>query len=329
MMSQQSSWLFEAPHSQAIPTYKSFYANQESFSHPEFEDEWEMQNSNVYGWLGETQWELATPSSVRRTCPQTASETTLRCTSKTPKVCPAIPNLLCMAAVNGVPFEYVDAVKKDRGTNLIIVSKRLRPRTQRFIPTVETALSTFISNMNQFGLPIEAILTLGSYFCRCISNMNNLSNHSFGDAIDIAGLRWKQSGISSIPSRETIVHNFHDAHEKAILRRINACLRLSFTTVIDYHRSDHRDHFHCDLNRGRERNPLQKTTLVFVQESLNLILGTKISENGEFNLLTKRFLLEFCRSSGWGNVNENSLKNRKILNRIFDALFRAVASRKL
>jgi hypothetical protein len=279
----------------------------------------------MYGWLGETQWELTTPPSVRRSCPQPASTTTWRC--KTPKACPAIPNLLCVQAVNGVPFEYVSAVKKDQKTNLIIVSKRLRPRIQKFIPTVENALIAFLNNMAQFGLPVEAILTLGSYVCRCISNTNTLSNHSFGDAIDIAGLRWRQSGISSAPSRETIVHNFGNSRERAILRRINACLRLSFTTVIDYHRSDHRDHFHCDLNRGKPRNPLQKTTLVFVQEALNVVLGTKIPETGEFNPLTRRFLLELSRRIGFGNIDENSLKNREILNQIFDALFRIVASR--
>lgn len=290
-MRQQNPWLFEA-----TPT-------------------------QINGWLGETEWELA-PSSARSTCPQPASRTTLRC--KTPKLCPAIPNLLCVKAVNGIPFEYVNAVRKDPGTNLIIVSKRIRPIRQRFIPTVETALSTFINNMAQFGLPIEAILTLGSYLCRCISNTDTLSNHSFGDAIDIAGLRWQQP-ISSSTGRETIVHNFRDPRERAVLRRINACLRLSFTTVIDYHRSDHRDHFHCDMNRGRPRNPLQKTTLIFVQEALNTLFRANIPENGELSPLTRKFLLEFARGAG-GNLTEQSLRNREVLNRLFDRLFTVVAA---
>lgn len=294
-MRQQSSWLFEIP-------------------------------TQTDGWLGETEWEQV-PTSARRTCPEPASTTKLRC--KTPKVCPAIPNLLCVQAVNGVPFEYVDAVRKDPSTQLITVSKRLRPRTQRFVPSVEMALSTFINNMTQFGLPIEAILTLGSYLCRCISNTDTLSNHSFGDAIDIAGLRWQQSGISSSPNRETIVHNFRNPAERAILRRMNACLRLSFTTVIDYHRSDHRDHFHCDMNRGRPRNPLQKSTLVFVQEALNSLIGKSIPEHGKFDQLTRRSLLEFARWASWGDLTEQSLKNRDTLNRLFDALFTIVASRSL
>lgn len=292
-MRQQNTWLFETPPAQ------------------------------INGWLGETEWELETSTTARRTCPTSASTTTLRC--RTPKACPAIPNLLCVQAVNGVPFEYVDAVRKDPGTNLIVVSKRLRPRTQRFLPSVETALSTFINNMAQFGLPIEAILTLGSYLCRCISNTNTLSNHSFGDAIDIAGLRWQQP-TSSSPGRETIVHNFRNPRERAVLRRINACLRLSFTTVIDYHRSDHRDHFHCDLNRGRPRNPLQKTTLFFVQEALNTLFNTNIPENGEFSPLTRKFLMEFARGAGGGILTEQALRNREVLNRLFDRLFMIVAA---
>jgi Extensin-like protein C-terminus len=285
---RQNSWLFEVPHSQAMPAYESL--------------------------------SLA----VRRTCPQPASTTTQRC--RTPKDCPPIPNLVCVRAVNGIPFEYVNTVKNDPRTKLMIVSKRLRPRTQRFVPAVETALITFTNNMAQFGLPIEAILTLGSYLCRCISNTDTLSNHSFGDAIDIAGLRWQQPSISTTLDRETIVHNFRHPREKILLRRINACLRLSFTTVIDYHRSDHRDHFHCDLNRGRARNPFQKTTIVFVQEALNALLGTNIPENGQLNPITRRFLLEFSRRAGWGNLTENSLKNRETLNKLFDALFTIVAS---
>jgi Extensin-like protein C-terminus len=316
-MTQQKHWLFELPVS-LDPSRKADYINEKSFS--------SLGNGNPYGWIGETEWELPTTPTSRQSCPQAASTTMLRCTGKTPKVCPEIPNLLCMKAVGNIPFEYISSIKKDKTTGLIVVHKRLRNHTQKFIPGVENSLITFISNLTQFGLPIESIFTLGSYLCRCVSKTNTLSNHSFGDAIDIAGLRWKQAGVSSISSRETIVYNFRDSHERFLLRRINACLRLSFSTVIDYHRKDHQDHFHCDMNRGRGRNPLQKSNLVFVQEALNVMMRSNLPENGEFNTATKQVLLAFCRSINFRDLNENSFKNTSTLNSVFDTLFRVIAS---
>jgi hypothetical protein len=109
--------------------------------------------------------------------------------------------VLSVKEVDNVPFEYVD-----------------------FLPSVQTALKQFVANMNRFGMPIEAILTAGSMCCRCITNTDQLSNHSRGDAFDLVGVRWANSG-----GRETIMHNWNTA-EREVLRRINACLRLSFAT---------------------------------------------------------------------------------------------------
>jgi hypothetical protein len=93
-------------------------------------------------------------------------------------------------------------------------------------------------------------------------------------------VRWPPAGGPASRLRETIVHNWADRGERAVLQRLNACLRLSFPTVIDYHRSDHRDHFHCDMNRGQGWWPRRRSTVLFVQEALGLVLGRPIPQTG-------------------------------------------------
>jgi hypothetical protein len=99
------------------------------------------------------------------------------------------------------------------------------------------------------------------------------------------------------------------------LRRINGCLRLSFATVIDYHRADHRDHFHCDMNRGHGRTPKGPTTIVFVQEALNTILGVGLAETGRLDPATYQALARFSGRS----VAE--LQNTAVFNQVITDLF--------
>lgn len=252
-------------------------------------------------------------------CPEPAKTARDRCLNPGTKVCPAIRNLLCVKGVNGIPFEYPKkgSVKKDPATGILVVDNinRIRNHLQRFIPSVSDALTGFVRNMSTFGIPIEAIITAGSIYCRCVSRTNTLSNHSFGDAIDIVGVRWKQAGTPISRLRETIVHNYRDVGERVLLRRINACLRLSFPTVIDYHRTDHRDHFHCDMNRGKKRNPRGKTTLSFVQEALSSVLNRNIHSTGKLDTTTQKALKDF---SGLGaEVITNNNKFNETLNKLF------------
>ena len=92
-----------------------------------------------------------------------------RCIGPVAPVCPPVPGLLSVKDVGNVPFEYVNKVRRDPSTNLVVVAHRLRPRYQTFLPSVQTALQQFVANMKRFGMPIEAILTAGSMCCRCIS----------------------------------------------------------------------------------------------------------------------------------------------------------------
>ncbi|HEX9942483.1 MAG TPA: hypothetical protein VGG03_10730, partial [Thermoanaerobaculia bacterium] len=152
-----------------------------------------------------------------RPCPQPAGTATDRCSS--PQPCPALPDLRCVTRVSGIPFHYVEAVGRDGATGLQRVTRRKEGRTQRMVPRAVTALEAFVRNARTFGLPFDVILTLGSLYCRC-SRVNGqpstaLSNHSYGDAIDVAGVRWRTSGGPASRVRETIVHNFQDREQRA------------------------------------------------------------------------------------------------------------------
>ncbi|MDQ3654922.1 MAG: penicillin-insensitive murein endopeptidase [Chloroflexota bacterium] len=262
-----------------------------------------------------------TDPQVAQACPEPARLAVDRCLHPGTQTCPAIPNLLCLQAIEGVPFEYPMSIGRDPGTGLRIVSNRQSSRTQRFVPAVRDNLTRVVADLRRFGLPIEAILTQGSLYCRCTSNTDTLSNHSFGDAIDIAGVRWPTVGGPASRLRETIVHNFADQAERALLRRINACLRLSFATVIDYnYNAAHQDHFHCDTNRGRGRRLRGKTTTLFTQEALSHVLGQPIALTGRFDAATERGLSQFS------NRTIAELTDDRVLNEVLDSLYTRIAA---
>jgi Extensin-like protein C-terminus len=300
------------------------------------EAEWEESESESESeseWPGELEWEgeggagaglaagavagaAGLPGVVSQPFPQRSKPTNIRCPPGVTKTCPAIPNMLKVTSIGGVGFEYVlgkGGITK--GTNGLWAVRQRSAVKQNFTPEVVRALMKFLGDMRRFGMEVEAILTGGSYYCRCISKSSNLSNHSFGDAIDVVGIRWR--GPSG--TRETIVHNYANPQERAVLRRINACLRLAFATVIDYHRSDHRDHFHCDTNRGRGRNVLGQSAVNFIRESLNLVLKLGLPEAGYRKL---------DAAGGLGRVSgrtREQLKNKQVLTQTVDTLFTRVA----
>jgi len=296
------------------------------FFDPELGEEWYGEVTGTSPTSSSTS--AAIPSGLKaRSCPAGGGTTTARCRTSQP--CPRIPDLLCVTAVNNIPFEYVadgegkKRIIRNRTNGLSQVVDRIPNREQRFIPEVGTALITFLANMTRFGMPVAAILTMGSLYCRCKSGTNELSNHSYGDAIDITGVRWAVSGRPQSTLADTIIHNYNssDQREKTLIRRINACLRLSFATVIDYnYRSrPHRDHFHCDMNRKQGR-PRGATTMSFVQEALTIVLGRNIPITGRFDNATQQGLQDFS------GVDRQALNNTPQLNQVLDRLFIRIAS---
>jgi hypothetical protein len=72
---------------------------------------------------------------------------------------------------------------------------------------------------------------------------------------------WKDHQSVGSTLKATLVHSWRDTAQQApLLVRINAALRLSFATVIDYSDPNHRDHFHVDTNNGRSRNVCELPT---------------------------------------------------------------------
>jgi hypothetical protein len=294
------------------------------------------------GTSAEFDWEASAPSQPAgtggtavpggRACPRPATRARrrgpdcppadCRCTGPgEAPTCPAVSDMICVRAVDGVPLEYLSARPvRDPATKLYVVQSR-QARDHRFTPAVYAALRQFIANMRTFRMPIEGIITLGTYNCRCITGTNRLSNHSFGDAIDIVGVRWAPGATVGSRLRETIIHNLCDPTERALLARINACLRLSFATVIDYHRSDHRNHFHVDTNQGRGSNPRGSTTIIFVQEALANVLGRSLPRDGKIGGATTR------RALGDYATANQALGQGAPLDRVLLALFHDVAAR--
>ncbi len=299
-MKTQYQWLFEVPSS--APTANLL--------------NWELKDTQV-----QLEFEAGSPEHRR-----SITYARDRCKNPGTKPCPSIPSLLTVTEINGIPFEYPNkgSIRRNPTTQLYSVSSdRQINRKQQFVPSVRNALSLFVQNMRQFGMPIEAILTAGSLYCRCITGTDNLSNHSFGDAIDIVGVRWAVNQGPTSRVRETIVHNFQDPEQRALLRRINACLRLSFATVIDYnYKKDHQDHFHCDMNRGQGRILTGNTTLVFLREALSHILQSPISPNPKTWKTDTQKALQIFSSEGSSLFSQ---ANRQQLSRVVDQLFEQVA----
>lgn len=241
--------------------------------------------------------------------------TTKRCVGGKSLACPTLTGLEDVTQVDGVGFEYIGGWENHKGLIfgktvkkwLVVEANRKRNRTLNLLPHASAGIATFIANMRAINLPIEAILSMGGVYCRCVSNTTHLSNHSYGDAVDIGGVRF-------VGGREVLEANSEcDAADRALLHRINACLRLSFATVFDYHdRKRHKDHFHCDTNQNRGRN--FGPGWAFVRESLGL------APKGGFNKACANALRQFAGSA-------DAVKDAPTLSRTLSQLFQREASR--
>ena len=100
--------------------------------------------------------------------------------------------------------------------------------------------------MARFGQPVAQIDTMGAYACRAIDGhrSNRLSEHSFGNAVDIGAFRLADG------SRITVEKGWTrgDAQQKAFLREVQAGACTIFTTVLaPGSNADHYNHLHLDL----------------------------------------------------------------------------------
>lgn len=98
----------------------------------------------------------------------------------------------------------------------------------------------------RFGENVVGLTAFGAYSCRSIDNMAGarLSEHAFGNAIDISGFRLADGRLISIVKE----WKHADSQESAFLREVHAGACEHFTTVLGPGADVfHYNHFHLDL----------------------------------------------------------------------------------
>ena len=97
-----------------------------------------------------------------------------------------------------------------------------------------------------YGVPVVAIRQISDYSCRSRNNIHGarLSEHAFGNALDVAGFVFEDG-------REVTVRAGWrgSAQERGFLREVEAAACQRFTTVLGPGAPYHGDHFHVDLAR--------------------------------------------------------------------------------
>jgi hypothetical protein len=116
------------------------------------------------------------------------------------------------------------------------------------IPALEGWLAEVVqpSASARFGASVVGLETFGAYSCRGIDNVAGaqLSEHAFGNAIDVSGFRLADGREISV------VHDWKkaDSQESAFLHEIHAGACQRFTTVLGPGADVfHYNHFHLDL----------------------------------------------------------------------------------
>lgn len=102
-----------------------------------------------------------------------------------------------------------------------------------------------------FGEPVAAVTDFGAYSCRPVDDIQGkqLSEHSFGNAIDISGFRLMDGTLVSVK------HDWYmgNERERGFLREIFSAACERFKTALGPGAKYHDDHFHLDLaHHGEE-----------------------------------------------------------------------------
>ena len=116
------------------------------------------------------------------------------------------------------------------------------------IPALEAWLNDTVqpAARARFGQPVVALDAFGAYSCRSVDNLANtkLSEHAFGNAIDVAGFRLAD-GRDIVIVRDW---KKTDTQESAFLHEAHAGACQQFTTVLGPGADVfHYNHFHLDL----------------------------------------------------------------------------------
>lgn len=206
-------------------------------------------------------------------CTSLKSASPIQCSPNLKDRCPALPEVWKSHKIATIPFYYEPKLRTVAGTRGLRFDATSRGRAYQvgLVPSAWLAAASWITAMGSFGMPISEVLTAGAgRYCRCVRHPKGvckedestwskctgmtISDHGYGDALDIIGVKWADKRAVGSSTDYTVIHSWRDAEQAPILIRINALLRMSFHTVLDYSRADHRDHFHCDMN-GRVGRP--------------------------------------------------------------------------
>ncbi len=132
---------------------------------------------------------------------------------------------------------------------------RITPRATIDCPmamTIEAWLTHAVepSAMARLGSPVVGIRQMGGYNCRTIMNRAGaeLSEHAFGNALDIAAFELADGRVVSI------LDDWHRGTpaERDFLRDVHYSACQYFTTVLGPGYEAHDDHLHLDLARHNE-----------------------------------------------------------------------------
>jgi hypothetical protein len=236
--------------------------------------ELEWEDAPARGWCKDL------PSEVTD-CKSIDGEPAKQCLPSAKKRCPKIPESWVSPTIASVPFYYsghpvLKSVPGTHGTRkeLVTLGKGAnKSYAVTLTPASWRATEAWINNMAAYGMAIAAVITAGAgRYCRCIrfpkgvckeSDPDNwdkctgtrISDHGFGDALDIIGVKWVDKTLVGSSLASTTIYSWEDSAEQApILIRMNAAMREVYHTVIDYSDPGHRNHFHCDMNQGNPRD---------------------------------------------------------------------------
>ena len=97
-----------------------------------------------------------------------------------------------------------------------------------------------------FDSPVARIETYGSFSCRNIAGTRRLSQHAFGNALDVSGFRLEDGRLIDVEA-----HWGQRGKEGIFLKRVHegACGIFSVTLGPEYNAA-HADHFHMDMGPG-------------------------------------------------------------------------------
>ncbi len=138
--------------------------------------------------------------------------------------------------------------------NATLIAAEVKPPAKLACPLV-SALDRWVSEgvqpaaMHWFNSPVVEIHQIGSYSCRDMigAGTNHISEHSFGNALDIAGFTLADGRTI------TVKDGWHGApREQGFLHDVQLYACETFTTVLaPGYNPEHYNHIHVDLMRRR------------------------------------------------------------------------------